>query len=114
MRAGRGTGRRPAAVTRCATPVSASPAPMIHGAVDAWVARSLIVERTGSNDACCDCARVHPPIIATGATTAETTAHHGTSPGGCSTTSGRGRGMPGAGLRWAGLLWAGSLDCGTP
>jgi len=51
---------------------------MIHGAVAPDAASALIVSPTASNDCCREPARVHPPIIETGAATADTRAQPGT------------------------------------
>ena len=72
------TGRSPAAVTTCATPVTASPAVMIHGSVAVDAASALIVSCTGSKDGCRAAARVQPPIMATGAAIADASAQRGT------------------------------------
>src|SRR5665648_741254 len=51
---------------------------MIHGAVAPDAASALILSPTASNDCCRESARIHPPIIETGAATADTRAQPGT------------------------------------
>ena len=71
-------GRIPTAVTMWASPVRTRASVITQRVGRSPAARSLMVERIGSYPGTSDPAYIQPPMRATGATTAETSPHHGT------------------------------------